>query len=62
MKVMKRMSLLGGLFLMLAAMFSASPRAEAARPVCNILCVPELKCCIVRGQPTCVPISTVCHP
>ena len=33
-----------------------------ARPVCNILCTIGFKCCIVRGQATCVPIEQVCHP
>lgn len=57
--VMKKVSLLGGLLLTLAALFGVPHQAEAKK-VCNLLCVQGLKCCIVQGQPTCVPIDTVC--
>lgn len=48
-----------GLMLVLGALASAPPQAEAKK-VCNILCTVGFKCCIVRGQPTCVPLEQVC--
>lgn len=53
---------LSGLILLLGTIATAvTPRAEAKK-VCNLLCVQGLKCCIVHGQPACVPESQVCHP
>lgn len=60
---MRKMVLrLMGLLVLLSALISATPRPAEAKKVCNILCTVGLKCCIVRGQPTCVPIETVCRP
>jgi hypothetical protein len=51
---------LTGLLLVLVALATSNPRPVEAKKVCNILCIQGFKCCIVRGEPTCVPIDTVC--
>ncbi|HEX2642825.1 MAG TPA: hypothetical protein VHU81_07515 [Thermoanaerobaculia bacterium] len=46
---------LSGLVLVLAAVLAPVPRAQADRPVCNLLCIQGFHCCIQAGQAACCP-------
>jgi hypothetical protein len=49
-----------GLLLVLAAVASSTPRAQAQQ-ACTLLCIQGYHCCTHGGNQSCVPESQPCH-
>ncbi len=50
-----------GMLITVVALTAASPKAEAARTACTLLCIQGDHCCVQGGNQTCVPLSQACH-
>jgi hypothetical protein len=49
-----------GLLITVAAITSATPKVEAAKTACNLLCIQGYHCCVQGNHPTCVPETEAC--
>jgi hypothetical protein len=49
-----------GLLFTVVALTAATPKAEAAKTACNLLCIQGYHCCVQGNKPTCVPETEAC--
>jgi len=49
-----------GMLLTVAALTAASPKAEAAKTACTLLCVQGYHCCVNGNNQSCIPQTQAC--
>jgi hypothetical protein len=50
-----------GLLFTVVALTAATPKVEAAKTACNLLCIQGYHCCVQGNNPTCVPQTQACN-